>query len=146
MPRGQLNDQIAMTRSPPTLAITIRPPFGARECDDGALDIAESRVSTAISSTPSDGATACTARELAAYRRRRAGSRSTPRVTRRRHLFEQREPFRGEAEFEQRKPVALPPGRTRLVTKPAPPGPSTWTNTIGTVRVACSNGAVTLSR
>ena len=39
------------------------------------------------------------------------------------------------------KPVALPPGRARLSTKPAPTGSGTITNTIGTVRVACSNGA-----
>ena len=39
------------------------------------------------------------------------------------------------------KPVALPPGRARLSTKPAPTGSATFTNTIGTVRVACSNGA-----
>ena len=39
------------------------------------------------------------------------------------------------------KPVALPPGRARLSTKPAPTGSMTTTNTIGTVRVACSSGA-----
>ena len=39
------------------------------------------------------------------------------------------------------KPVALPPGRARLSTKPAPTGSATIANTIGTVRVACSNGA-----
>ena len=38
------------------------------------------------------------------------------------------------------KPVALPPGRARLSTKPAPTGSATVTNTIGTVRVACCNG------
>ena len=38
------------------------------------------------------------------------------------------------------KPVALPPGRARLSTKPAPTGSGTIANTIGTVRVACSNG------
>ena len=38
------------------------------------------------------------------------------------------------------KPVALPPGRARLSTKPAPTGSVTIGNTIGTVRVACSNG------
>ena len=38
------------------------------------------------------------------------------------------------------KPVALPPGRARLATKPAPTGSMTITNTIGTARVACSNG------
>ena len=37
-------------------------------------------------------------------------------------------------------PVALPPGRARLSTKPAPTGSGTYTNTIGTARVACSNG------
>jgi len=34
------------------------------------------------------------------------------------------------------KPVALPPGRARLSTKPAPTGSATFANTIGTVRVA----------
>ena len=34
------------------------------------------------------------------------------------------------------KPVALPPGRDRLLTRPAPTGSGTITNTIGTVRVA----------
>src|SRR5215831_19309788 len=40
-----------------------------------------------------------------------------------------------------RKPVALPPGRARLSTKPAPTGSATAVNTIGMVRVDCSNGA-----
>ena len=39
------------------------------------------------------------------------------------------------------KPVTLPPGRARLSTKPAPTGSATTANTIGTVRVACSNAA-----
>ena len=39
------------------------------------------------------------------------------------------------------KPVALPPGRDRLSTKPALTGSGTITNTIGTVRVTWSNGA-----
>src|SRR5262249_10503085 len=38
-------------------------------------------------------------------------------------------------------PVALPPGCARLATKPAPTGSMTVTNTIGTLRVACSNAA-----
>ena len=38
-------------------------------------------------------------------------------------------------------PVALPPGRARLSTKPAPTGSARAVNTIGTVRVACSNAA-----
>ena len=36
--------------------------------------------------------------------------------------------------------MALPPGRARLSTKPAPTGSGTIVNTIGTVRVACSIG------
>ena len=37
------------------------------------------------------------------------------------------------------KPVALPPGRARLSTKPLPTGSVAIGNTIGTVRVICSN-------
>ena len=36
------------------------------------------------------------------------------------------------------KPVAFPPGRDRLLTKPEPTGSGANTNTIGTVRVACN--------
>jgi hypothetical protein len=38
------------------------------------------------------------------------------------------------------KPVALPPGRARLSTYPAPTGSGTIANTMGTLRVASSNG------
>ena len=38
------------------------------------------------------------------------------------------------------KPVALPPGRAKLATNPAPTGSGTITNTIGTVCVTCSKG------
>ena len=38
------------------------------------------------------------------------------------------------------KPVALPPGRAKLSTKPAATGSEATGNTIGTVRVAGSNG------
>src|SRR5262245_11703459 len=37
------------------------------------------------------------------------------------------------------KPVALPPGRDRLLTKPEPTASGTLVKTIGTVRVICSN-------
>ncbi len=36
--------------------------------------------------------------------------------------------------------VTLPPGRARLATKPAPTGSTTFAKTIGSVRVASSNG------
>ena len=58
----------------------------------------------------------------------------------RRDLLEQFQPFPAQAVFELIKPVVLPPGRARLSTKPAPTGSATTANTIGTVRVACSNG------
>ena len=44
------------------------------------------------------------------------------------------------------KPVALPPGRAKLETKPAPTGSTTFANTIGTERVACSSGSITTVR
>ena len=37
-------------------------------------------------------------------------------------------------------PVALPPGRARLATNPAPTGSLAFTNTMGTWRVACNSG------
>src|SRR5262249_60967191 len=40
-------------------------------------------------------------------------------------------------------PVALPPGRARLATKPEPTGSVTCTNTTGTLRGAASNGPTT---
>src|SRR3954447_6807873 len=40
-----------------------------------------------------------------------------------------------------KNPVVLPLGRVRLSTKPLPTGSMTFTNTIGTVRVACCNAA-----
>jgi hypothetical protein len=40
------------------------------------------------------------------------------------------------------KPVVLPPGLAKVSTKPAPTGSATLANTIGTVRVACNNGAI----
>lgn len=42
-------------------------------------------------------------------------------------------------------PVALPPGRAKLVTKPEPTASVTCTNTIGTLRVAASRGATTVA-
>src|SRR6266545_7579733 len=60
-----------------------------------------------------------------------------------RDLFKQLQPFRADAVLNWVKPVALPPGRARLATKPAPTGSGVCVNTIGTVRVAWSNGAMT---
>src|SRR5262245_55748683 len=54
-------------------------------------------------------------------------------------LFEQLQPFRAYAVFERREAGVLPPGLARLATMPAPTGSTTFTNTVGTVRVACCN-------
>ena len=70
-----------------------------------------------------------------------AASRSTAtRVTPGAISLEQLQPFRANAVFIRVKPVVLPPGRAKLSTKPAPTGSGMPTNTIGTVRVACSSG------
>ena len=42
--------------------------------------------------------------------------------------------------------MALPPGRAKLSTKPAPTGSVTFANTIGTVRVACNSAPVVYGR
>src|SRR6516225_1019691 len=40
------------------------------------------------------------------------------------------------------KPLALPSGRPRLATRPAPTGSVALTNTIGTLRLTCCSAAV----
>ena len=124
------------------LAVTIRPPFEARANAARARSISPaSRMSTGLTSTPNGGATDWIAAQLADP----GGDGGIPQDRRARHarrdLFEQLQPFPADAVFEMMKPVALPPGRARLSTKPAPTGSATLANTIGTVRVACSNGA-----
>ena len=96
-----------------------------------------SRTLIGLTSTPSDGATAWIARELADP----GGYGGIPKDRRPRHarrdLLEQLQPFAAKLYSNCMKPVALPPGRARLSTKPAPTGSGTIANTIGTVRVAC---------
>ena len=70
-----------------------------------------------------------------------AGSRRTAaRVTRGAICLSSSSHFALKLYSNWMKPVALPPGRARLSTKPPPTGSATVANTIGTVRVACSNG------
>src|SRR5262249_25772670 len=61
----------------------------------------------------------------------------------RRDLFEQFQPLRADKYSNVVKPVTLPPGRARLSPNPAPTGSGVCVNTIGTVRVACSNDGMT---
>ena len=100
-----------------------------------------SRTSTGLNSTPKDGATAWTAPNCP-IPEAMAGSRSTAaRVMLGAICLSSSSHFPLMPYSNVVNPVALPPGRARLATKPAPTGSTTTTNTIGTVRVACSNGA-----
>ena len=100
-----------------------------------------SRTSIGLNSTPTDGATAWIDAELADSGGSWRHPEAPPRASR-----PARSRLSSSSHFPPRlysnwvKPVALPPGRARLSTKPAPTGSATCTNTIGTVRVACSNG------
>ena len=104
--RGQLvpgckrDDQIAMKlrqRARRHDQAAIR---SARECRDGALDLAASRTLTGLTSTPSDGATAW----IAANWPSPAGIGGIPKDCRSRHarrdLLEQFQPFPAHAVFE----------------------------------------------
>ena len=129
-------------RAANALAVTIRPPFGERAKAATARSISPaSRTLTGLTSTPSDGATAW----MTANWPIPAAMAGIPKDRHSRHarrdLLEQFQPFPAQCCIRTcMKPVALPPGRARLSTKPAPTGSATIANTIGTVRVACSNG------
>src|SRR5262249_22408728 len=70
-----------------------------------------------------------------------AGSRKTAiRVTPGAIVLSSSSHFPLKLYSDRENPVATPPGRARLSTKPAPTGSVTLRNTIGTVFVACSNG------
>ena len=104
VPGRQRDDQIAMNLAD-GLAVTIRPPFGARAKAATARSIsATSRMSIGLTSTPTDGATAWITRELAD-----PGGRSRdPKDGHPRHagrdLLEQLKPFSGHAVFERDEP------------------------------------------
>jgi len=99
-------------------------------------------MSIGLNSTPNDGATAWTAPNCP-IPEATAGSRSiAARATRGAISFSSSSHFPLIPYSNIVNPVALPPGRARLATKPAPTGSITTTKTIGTVLVACNNGAV----
>ena len=138
---GQRDDQLAMSDRQHARRHNQANVRGAREGRDGALDLAGVAHADRAHLHPERRRHRLDRGELAnpgGY-----GSITKDRRSHhtRRDLFEQFQPFPAQAKFELGKPVALPPGRARLATKPAPTGSGTTTNTIGTVRVACSNGA-----
>src|SRR5262245_12491558 len=100
-----------------------------------------SRTSIGLASIPSDGAADWMAPNCpipeAMVGSRRTATRLTPGAI----CLSTSSHFPLRPYSNMRKPVALPPGRAKFATKPAPTGSMTTANTIGTVRVACSNGA-----
>src|SRR5262245_37301385 len=79
--------------------------------------------------------------ELSNPRAGMAGSRSTAaRITLGAISFNKSNHFPLKLYSNDIKPVTLPPGRARLSTMPFPTGSAVTVNTIGTVRVASSNG------
>ena len=95
---------------------------------------------TGLTSTLSDGATAWMAANWLVPEPWVASRRTATRVTPGAICLSSSSHFPLMLYSKFMKPVALPPGRARLSTKPAPTGSATTGNTIGTVRVACSNG------
>ena len=102
---------------------------------------AASRTLTGLTSTPNDGATDWIAPNWPIPAVMAGSRRTAARVTPGAICLSSSSHFPLMPYSNAVKPVALPPGRARLSTKPAPTGSGTITNTIGTVRVACSNGA-----
>ena len=138
----QRDDQIAMTVRATVLAVTIRPPLPERANAVTARSISgASRTSTGLNSTPKDGATAWMAANWPIPEATAGSRRTAARVMLGAICLSSSSHLPLRPYSNEMKPVALPPGRARLSTKPAPTGSMTRTNTIGTVRVACSNGA-----
>ena len=91
-------------------------------------------------SIPSDGATAWMTANWPMPAAMAGSRRTAARVTPGAICFSSSSHFPLKLYSNCTKPVALPPGRARLSTKPEPTGSGTFANTIGTVRLACSNG------
>ena len=99
-----------------------------------------SRTLIGLTSTPTDGATDWMAANWPIPAAMAGSRRTAARVTPGAISLSSSSHFPLKLYSNCMKPVALPPGRARLSTKPAPTGSVTFTNTIGTVRVACCNG------
>src|SRR5262245_9481871 len=132
---------ITSRRAPVPPAVTIRPPLPERANATTPRSISSaSRTPTGVSSTPSECAPDCTAANWPVpdtmVALRKTATRAMPGaicLSNSIHL-----PLKLYSKLM--KPVALPPGRARLCTHPAPTGSGTLIITIGMVRVACSTG------
>src|SRR5437764_11895526 len=118
------------------LAVRIRPPFeGTREGTDSALDLAGIAQSNRAQLDTERRRHGLQSAQLSGARGYRRISKDCNALEVRRDLLQQLEHFPLMPYSKLVNPVALPPGRARLSTKPAPTGSDTSTNTIGTVRV-----------
>src|SRR5262249_59274550 len=101
-----------------------------------------SRMLSGRTSTPTDGATDWTTENWPVPDVTVGSRRTAARVTPGAISLSSSTHFALKLYSNSIKPVALPPGRDRLSTKPEPTGSLVFVNTIGTVRVAWSAGPV----
>jgi hypothetical protein len=95
---------------------------------------------TGFTSTPTDGAKAWIAPHWPIPAVMVGSRRTAARVTFGAISLSSSSHFPLMRNSNRTNPVVLPPGRAKLSTYPAPTGSVTFTNTIGTLRVACSSG------
>ena len=125
MPRRERDDQLAMSSSPTARRHDQTAVRRERERGERALDLA--RIAHVDRAAPPRRATAprwiaANCRSQAVWQAsRRTAARVTPGAT----SLSSSSHFAADAVFERVKPVALPPGRARLSTKPAPTGSGT---------------------
>src|SRR5262245_54899165 len=110
-----------------------------REGRNSAFDLAGIEHVDRLYSTPNDGATDWSAPHWPVPEAMAASRMTAARVTRGVISLSSSNHFALMPYSNVVKPVALPPGRAKLLTKPAPTGSGVCVNTIGTVRVACSS-------
>ena len=145
VPRGSLMiiSRWRIARPP----LTIRPPFGSRANAATPRSISPaSRSSDRAQLQPDRSARRPGSPPSCPMPSGSVASRSKPRASRRRDLLEQLQPLPAQAEFELHESVALPPGRARLSTTPAPTGSIACGKTIGTVRVTCCTASAARAR
>src|SRR5215472_2476331 len=125
--------------SPPV--VMIRPPLGLLTKAATARSISPaSRTSIGFNSTPNDGATAWMAPSWPLPETCLESRNTATRVRPGAISLSNSNHFPLMPYSVKLNPVALPPGRARLSTKPPPTGSATFTNAIGTARVASSKG------
>src|SRR6516225_2139456 len=125
------------------LAGTIRPPFAERAKSVTPRSISPaSRASIELISTPRNGPTAWIAPNCPLPDGMLGSRRTAARVTLGEICLSNSSHFPLMPYSMLENPVALPPGRARLMAKPPPTGSLVFTNTIGTVRVARCSGAM----